>query len=178
MRFGGADDMKPIIEEITSIDTYKHELSELMKETVNAGASIGFMAPMKRSEAEAFWESRKPHEYRVMLGAFYEERLIGTVYIELEQKPNGAHRAEVCKLMVHPNARRLGVARALMLEIEQKAIEKQRSLLVLDTREGDHANALYQSLGFQMAGAIPHFARNELGVLETTNLYYKIIDES
>ncbi|TSB45994.1 GNAT family N-acetyltransferase [Alkalicoccobacillus porphyridii] len=166
------------IRELKSIDTYIDALSKLMQDTVNAGASIGFLAPMEQGEAELFWQKRNPNESRIMLGAFQGNQLIGTVYVELEQKPNGSHRGEICKLMVHPDARRLGAARALMQEIEKKAIEQKRSLLILDTREGDAANRLYRSLGYQFAGAIPNFARNEKGVLETTNLYYKIINNS
>lgn len=171
---GGAT-MSVHIQEILAIDRYKQELCELIQVTVNNGASIGFLLPMQKEEAEDFWESHKPNESRILLGAFINQRLIGVVYIELVEKPNGSHRGEICKLMVHPDARRLGVAKTLMKEIEKKALEQNRSLLVLDTRDGDHANELYKSLGFVFAGAIPHFARNEKGILETTNLYYKMI---
>lgn len=163
------------IKELDSIQPHKNELSSILIETVNQGASIGFHLPMKEAEAEAFWDSYQPDEYRVTLGAFQEQRLVGTVSLELIKKSNGSHRAEVCKLMVHPGGRRLGVARKLMTELEEIAKHHNRSLLVLDTREGDPSNKLYISLGYQLAGTIPGFASNEKGELEATNLYYKNI---
>ena len=47
--------------------------------------------------------------------------LVGTVMLELVSSPNQPHRAEVQKLLVHPSARRRGLARALMLRAEQEA---------------------------------------------------------
>jgi len=48
-------------------------------------------------------------------------RLMGTVQLDYDTMPNQVHRAEVRKLMVHPNVRRHGVARALMREVERLA---------------------------------------------------------
>ncbi|WYP27284.1 GNAT family N-acetyltransferase [Alkalihalobacillus sp. FSL W8-0930] len=163
------------IKQLDTIQPYKSELCSLLIETVNQGASIGFHLPMHEEEARAFWNDYHPNEYRVTLGAFKEQRLIGTVSLELISKSNGSHRAEVCKLMVHPGARRLGAAKKLMIELENVAKQHNRSLLVLDTREGDPSNKLYISLGYEVAGTIPDFASNEKGELEATNLYYKLI---
>lgn len=163
------------IKELDTILPYKNELCSLLMETVNQGASIGFHLPMEEAEAAAFWDDYQPNEYRITLGAFKEQRLIGTVSLELIKRSNGSHRAEVCKLMVHPGARRLGAARKLMSELEEVAKHHKRSLLVLDTREGDPSNKLYIGLGYELAGTIPDFASNEKGELEATNLYYKFI---
>ncbi|MFK3938120.1 GNAT family N-acetyltransferase [Alkalihalobacillus sp. NPDC078783] len=163
------------IKELDTIHPYKIELCSLLIETVNQGASIGFHLPMQETEAVAFWNDYQPHESRITLVAFKEKRLIGTVSLELIRKSNGSHRAEVCKLMVHPGARRLGVAKKLMIKLEEIAKQRNRSLLVLDTRGGDPSNKLYISLGYHLAGTIPAFASNEDGELEATNLYYKKI---
>ena len=58
------------------------------------------------------------------------------------------------------------------------AIADGRTLLVLDTREGDAANALYQSLGYQVAGRIPGFVRSADGHLDTAIFYFKVLDRS
>jgi ribosomal protein S18 acetylase RimI-like enzyme len=99
----------------------------------------------------------------------------GTVQLHLVQKPNGLHRAEVVKLLVHPGARRQGIARRLMAVLEEEAGRLQRTLLVLDTREGDPSNLLYRSLGYREAGRIPHFCRSEDGRLDATVIYYKLL---
>lgn len=44
---------------------------------------------------------------------------------------------------------------------------------MLDTREGDAAESLYRSLGWQEAGRIPGFALDEHGVEHATILFWK-----
>ncbi|MNW08796.1 hypothetical protein D3C71_2056450 [compost metagenome] len=56
---------------------------------------------------------------------------------------------------------------------EQAAAAADRTLLVLDTREGDPSNLLYQSRGFTEAGRIPNFALSAQGGKDTTVIYYK-----
>jgi hypothetical protein len=59
--------------------------------------------------------------------------------------------------------------------LEGCAIQNNRSLLFLDTREGDPAEALYLKLGYVKAGAIPQYVRNPDGSLHATVVYYKIL---
>ncbi len=73
--------------------------------------------------------------------------------------PSKRHHAEVSKVLVDPKFRRAGVARALTAEIERRACGDDRWLLTLDTA-GDAAEALYRSLGYRLAGAIPSYARD------------------
>jgi GNAT superfamily N-acetyltransferase len=88
--------------------------------------------------------------------------------------PNQPHRAEVKKLLVHPDARRRGIARALMLALEDVAAAEGRTLLTLDTRTGDSAEPLYLSLGYHAAGVIPRYARGPHSPeLESTTFLYK-----
>ena len=79
------------------------------------------------------------------------------------------------KLMVHRQARRRGIGRALMLAVEDAARSVGRSLLVLDTRCGDTAEQLYVSMGYQRAGVIPHYALNSSGTLDDTAIFYREI---
>lgn len=89
--------------------------------------------------------------------------------------PNQSHRADVSKLLVHGTMRRQGIARALMLRLEEEARKRDRSLLTLDTRRGDAAEPLYRQLGYQEAGIIPRYARNTAGGLDDTVIFYKEI---
>jgi GNAT superfamily N-acetyltransferase len=66
----------------------------------------------------------------------------------------------VQKLLVHPVARRRGVARVLMARAQAEALRAGRTLLTLDTRAGDAAEALYRSMGWHEAGRIPGYALN------------------
>ena len=86
--------------------------------------------------------------------------LVGTVMLEFASSPNQPHRAEVQKLLVHPDTRRRGVARALMARAEAEARRAGKTLLTLDTRAGDAAENLYRAMGWHEAGRIPGYALN------------------
>jgi hypothetical protein len=62
-----------------------------------------------------------------------------------------------------------------MQEIEQAARECGRTLLVLDTRQGDAAEQLYRSLEYREAGVIPMYARSATGTLDGTVFFYKML---
>ena len=155
------------------------ELAEMLQASVSQGASIGFVMPFTLEQAQAFWRRLLPaieREERILLVARQAGRVVGTVQLLLDMPDNGRHRAEVVKLMVHPQARRQGIARELMLQIQQRAIQHQRHLLVLDTLTGDTAEGMYRQLGFQLAGSIPQYARASSGsALDATSYMYKLL---
>lgn len=170
----------PIIQNLSPAEaaTYIPALIEILQDSVNSGASVGFLPPLSREEAETYWQgvfASLADGSRVVLIIKDGERITGTAQLDLCQKGNGLHRAEVLKVMVHTKARRQGLGRALMLAIEMEARAAHRTTLVLDTREGDPSNTLYQSVGWQLAGVIPQFARNADGTLAGTALYYKLV---
>ncbi len=162
------------IEQVTSMEEHIGELSDLLIRVVEDGASIGFLPPLKRSEALAYWESVLSPDV-ILLVAKRNDKIVGSAQLHLCTKPNGRHRAEIAKVMTHPDYRRNGIGRLLMQQIEERAKREGRSLLVLDTREGDPSNYLYTSLGFLQAGRIPAYAKSANGELHATILYYKIL---
>jgi GNAT superfamily N-acetyltransferase len=93
--------------------------------------------------------------------------------------PNQLHRAEVLKLLVHPEARRRGIARALMVALEDLARANRWTLLTLDTWTGQAGEWLYRSLGYTAVGAIPRFARGSTTAeLEPATIMYKELEPS
>ncbi len=161
-----------VIEQVNSIEPYLDEMSDMLVQIVDAGASIGFLPPLEYKEAVAYWE-QVVQPATLLYIAKINDVIAGTIQLHLCTKPNGDHRAEVAKLMVHLDYRRHGIARLLMEHVEQQARLSQRVLLVLDTRDGDPSNRLYQSLGYSQAGQIPNYAKSGTGSLDATNLYYK-----
>jgi ribosomal protein S18 acetylase RimI-like enzyme len=162
------------LEEVTSMDEHIDQLSELLVQVVEDGASIGFLPPLKLSEAKEYWETvLKPDV--ILYAAKVNHEIVGSVQLHLCTKPNGLHRAEIAKLMTHPNVRRQGIGRSLMQKAEERAKQEGRSLLVLDTREGDPSNYLYTSIGFVEAGRIPRYAQSANGELHATVIYYKLL---
>lgn len=165
---------KLIVEEIKTIDGKLKDLSELLIKTVEDGASIGFISPMEEIDANNYFETVLGPDV-ILLVAKASDKIVGTIQLHLSTKQNGSHRAEIAKLMTHPNYRRRGVGRMLMQHAEEIARNNGRSLLVLDTREGDSSNLLYTSLGYIRAGRIPNYAKSPNGDLAATIYYYKEI---
>jgi ribosomal protein S18 acetylase RimI-like enzyme len=113
---------------------------------------------------------------RLLLVARQGNRIAGSVQLDSDTPPNQPHRAEVRKLLVHPDFRRHGLARALMAEVERLAGRLGRSLITLDTRTGDKAEPLYASLGYKTAGIIPGYCLNPFeDRLDSTTVMYKAL---
>ena len=156
----------------------ERQLAEILTACVAAGASVSYLPPLAPETARGFWQrvsSGVASGRRVLLAAWLDGALAGTVQLDLDMPQNQPHRAEVAKLLVHPAARRHGVARALMAQAEQAARAAGRSLLVLDTRRGDAAEALYRALGWQEAGVIPGYALDAAGTPQDTVFFWKAL---
>ncbi|AIQ34809.1 GCN5 family acetyltransferase [Paenibacillus sp. FSL R5-0345] len=162
------------IEQLFSIEESIDELSELLIQVVEDGASIGFLPPLDASDSVLYWHNVLAPDV-ILFVATMNEIIVGSVQLHLSTKANGTHRAEIAKLMTHPNYRRNGIARSLMQKAEDRATQEDRSLIVLDTREGDPSNLLYTSMGYIQAGRIPYYAISANGELHATIYYYKII---
>ncbi len=63
-----------------------------------------------------------------------------------------------------------------MAALERRAVREARTLLVLDTRQGDAAEQLYRRLGYSEAGVIPAYARSADGMLDATVFMYKLLE--
>ena len=159
------------------LDADVASLGVLLHDCVHAGASVSFILPFSRSDATAFWRDRvfptvNAGTCRVLI-ARRDDHIVGTVQLDLATPQNQPHRGEIKKLLVHPSVRRSGIARALMLAIEDQARDAKRTLLTLDTAS-NAAEQLYASLGYVRVGVIPRFSvRPDAAELEGTTVMYK-----
>jgi len=166
------------IEPLSALPSIRAALSELLVETVASGGSVSFMHPLSIEAADAFWRdslASAARGERIVLGAFDGESLIATVTLLLNLPPNQPHRAEIAKMMTRVAHRHRGVATALMHAVEVMAIERGRTLLVLDTAVEDGASKLYERVGFKLTGVIPDYALKPHGGLTGTMIYWKRI---
>jgi hypothetical protein len=155
-------------------------MAALLHDVVHAGASVNFIMPFPVEESEAFWRKKVlPPLWdggRLLFVARDGNRIAGTVQLVHDMPPNQPHRAEVTKLLVHPDYRRRGIGRALMQALELRARDLGRSLITLDTRTGDVAEPFYVSLGYVAAGIIPGFCRDTFCErLDPTTIMYKVL---
>ncbi|WML83687.1 GNAT family N-acetyltransferase [Streptomyces sp. VNUA74] len=154
------------------------ELADLLTDVVAGGASVGFLAPLGRDHALAWWTARLRAVAAGELAVWVAHeggRVCGTVSLALPDKPNSRHRAELVKLMVSPADRGRGVGRRLLTAAEESAAGVGLTLLHLDTETGSPAEHLYRSAGWTEAGTIPGYAADPGGEPRPTTLYYKRI---
>ena len=164
------------IGQLTAVSaTDMDQLVEVLVAVVDQGASVGYLPPLEPQVARAYWQHAVETDNIVLLVARLDGAIVGTVQLEWSPKRNGRHRAEVNKLLVHPNAQRLGIGRKLMTRLEAIALENGWTTLHLDTREGDASNDFYLSQGWIRAGMIPRWAESADGMFDGTVFYYKLL---
>jgi GNAT superfamily N-acetyltransferase len=153
-------------------------LAAVLADCVAGGASVSYMAPFSHGDArEAFaaWADEVEAGRRMLLAAFVDDTVVGTVQVVYATPPNQPHRADVAKLLVHRSARRRGVAERLMARAEAEARAEGRTLLVLDTVTGDDAERLYARLGWTRVGVIPNYALYPDGRPCDTTVFWKAV---
>jgi GNAT superfamily N-acetyltransferase len=151
-------------------------LCDVLLDCVDGGASVGFLAPLHRGRAEAFWRrvaAGVAAGNRLLLVAEDGDGIVGTVQLVLDLAENQPHRADVTKVLVHRRARRRGVGANLMEAVELAAARLGRSVLVLDTVTGSDADRLYSRLGWQRVGDVPGFALHPDGRPCSTTYFYR-----
>jgi acetyltransferase len=174
-----AELIEPLSMPVTPAD--QAALVELLAACVRDGASIGFLEPLDRNEAEAYWrkvigEHAIGSRLLIVAREVAGSSIIGSAQLAFESRANGKHRAEVQKLMVLPHHRRRGLASRLMAALEIAASSRRLRLLFLDTSSGKGgATAFYQAQGYTLVGSIPEYAADPNGSLVPNAIFYKLL---
>jgi len=151
-------------------------LADVLIDCVDGGASVGFMHPLTRERALAFWRrvaQGVAAGERALLVAEDAQGLCGTVQLVLDQPENQPHRADLSKMLVHRRIRRQGLGAALMRAAEATARDCGKTLLVLDAVTGGDAARLYERLGWVRVGSIPGYALMPQGGPCSTTVFYR-----
>ena len=173
-----ADDLE--VRRLTPAEAREHldALALVLADCVAGGASVSYMAPFSHEDARsafAGFVADAEQGRRLVLAAFADGGLVGTVQVILALPPNQPHRAEIAKLLVRRSARRRGVAQRLMEQAEAEARAEGRTLLVLDTVTGGDAERLYTRLGWTRVGVVPNFALFPDGRPCDTTFFWKAL---
>ncbi|WP_435017191.1 GNAT family N-acetyltransferase [Tundrisphaera sp. TA3] len=151
-------------------------LADILIDCVEGGASVGFMHPLSRDRALAFWRrvaDGVASGGRVLQIAEDESGPCGTVQLVLDLPENQPHRADLVKMLVHRRARRRGLGAALVRAAEAEARARGRTLLVLDAVTDGDGSRLYERLGWVRVGDVPGFALMPGGAPCSTTFYYR-----
>lgn len=169
--------MKIVLLNAATLPIYRSELAHLLIDAVSHGASIGYSTrEISQDEAENYYHSLHPAITKGTLLLWIardETWVVGTIQLDLCQKPNGLNRAEVQKLLVHSRSRRAGVGHKLIIEMENTAVQLRRGLLYLDTEAGSPAESFYRTQGYRCMGEIPDYACTPDGYYHPTAIYFK-----
>jgi len=163
---------------VTEVQEQLDRLAAVLVDCVAGGASVSYMAPFSHEQARDVFEAvaaEVEQGRRLVLGAFAEGQVVGTVQVVLALPPNQPHRAEIAKLLVHRSARKRGIAQLLMQHAESEARAAGKTLLVLDTVTGDDAERLYARLGWTRVGVIPGYALYPDGRSCDTTVFWKAL---
>ena len=163
---------------VTELHAHVDGLARVLADCVAGGASVSYLAPFSLEEARAAFEAvaaEVEKGRRLLLGAFAEGQLVGTVQLIVALPPNQPHRAEIAKLLVHRSARKRGIAQLLMEGAEAEARAEGKTLLVLDAVTGGDAARLYERLGWTTVGVIPGYALYPDGRPCDTTIFWKTL---
>jgi len=163
---------------VTDVREQLDALAAVLHDCVAGGASVSYMAPFSPEEARsafAGFVAEAEEGRRLILAAFVEGDLVGTVQVILALPPNQPHRAEIAKLLVHRQARGRGIAQQLMKRAEAEARAEGKTLLVLDAVTGGDAARLYARLGWTTVGVIPGYALYPDGRPCDTTYFWKAL---
>lgn len=153
-------------------------LAGILVDAVARGASVNFLAGLSIEAASEFWQGQMAGietGSRVLIVADLDGRIVGTVVVTFAPQPNGPHRAEIGKMLVHSSVRRRGIGRQLLDAAETVARQAGKTLLHLDTQTGSAGEALYRATGWTEMGVMPDHSLTPDGRLAGATFFYKAI---
>ena len=157
---------------------YLDGLAAVLADCVEGGASVGYLSPFSREDARRVYETYAEEVERggrLLLAAFLDGEVVGTVQVVFAPHPNQPHRADIARMLVRRSARRRGIGQQLMERAEQEAHAEGKTVLVLDTVTGDDAERLYERLGWTRVGVIPNYALYPDGRPCATTVFWKAV---
>jgi GNAT superfamily N-acetyltransferase len=152
------------------------DLAQLLLDGHDAGSALGLAAPLTRERARLVWAEtaeRLDPERRVLLAAVVDGRVAGTVQIARAAVENGAHRAEIQRLVVRSELQGQGIGRALLDAAGARAGAMGLHLLWLTTHADSDADGFYERCGWTRMGVMPSYSVRPDGSLAANAFYYR-----
>ena len=152
-------------------------LIEVLRDSVESGASVGFVASPAWADAARWWHRALAGSDVITWVAIDDEgQPVGTVQLVLPEQDNGRHRGEIKRFMVHRGHRGQGVGGRLLTAVEEEAARLGRWLLLLNTRTGGEAETIYAKRGYGEVAVIPDYTLGTDGRFYPTTIMTKELD--
>ena len=162
----------------TDFDSCVPVLTQLLRESVDTGASLGFLPPLATDDARNYWISLRPAleaGTRILLVASVNGLIVGSGQLVFPHAPNGRHRVELQKLFVAQAVRGRGIGTLLMTALHDAARKRGCSLVLLGARRGDSAERFYRRLGYCEIGVVPGYSFGPAGKrYDNVNFYHQL----
>lgn len=159
-----------------SLPAYRRELASLLLDAESNRSRSGYPALRRREDAESYVHSLRASlakGERFLWVISHQNSVVGSIQLEVCNRPGGNNRAEIQQLLIHSRYRRLGAATALLQALEEQAINRQRGLLYLDVPAGSPAEAFYRVRGYRSLGELPDYDCSSDGYGHPAVIYYK-----
>ncbi|HIF25269.1 MAG TPA: GNAT family N-acetyltransferase [Micavibrio sp.] len=173
--------LKPVVSVEFATELSKADLNDLCDatdEAIKAGGGFGWVKLPARDILERYWQGVLTMPARMLFVARLDGVICGTAQLILPPKNNEAQSFAVNMTtnFVAPWARKHGLARMLMEEVEKKAREAGFAVINLDVRETqEEAIRFYESVGYIHFGTHPYYARVNDEIIKG-RYYYKVLD--
>lgn len=152
-----------------------NDLCDATEAAILDGGGFGWVTPPTHDILEGYWRGVLVVPERSLLVARLEDVICGSVQLirPTRNAEATAFAAQVTTFFIAPWARGHGLAKQLMVTVEELAVADGFSMLTLDVRETqDAAIKLYESLAYKRWGSNPNYARVD-GNMITGHYYTK-----
>ena len=155
------------------------DLCEATESAITEGGGFGWLTPPPRQVLENYWKGvLLVPERRLVVGRL-DGVIAGSAQLSRAPRNNEAQAfaGTLTSAFVAPWARRRGIGRGIVLEIESLAREIGLAVLNLDLRDTQRAAIrLYESLGYARWGTHPVYAQVEERIVPG-HYYFQVLEE-
>ena len=168
--------MKIVELDAAAVEEHADELAQLLLDAHASNMAIGLSAPLTCERARKEWlhlGSRLHDRSRILLAAVDDGAVVGAVHLARANADNGAHRAEVQRLVVRADRRGHGIGAALLDAVATRAQELGISLLWLTTHADTDSDAFYVRRGWTRLGVMPEYSMRPDGTLADNAFFHR-----
>lgn len=149
----------PPLDHDTMFKWWEERVSEVELGKRHVIVSVSEVAQRTGSLEAPWYNSESKRDWPVLKGGGGGGGLevSGVVMLATPFSQTGPFRAEIEKLFVSPLHRRRGIAKAMMIKLEEVALQNGRWNLLLDTTVGTEAEGVYPRLGYTRLGVVEDY---------------------